>query len=73
MTLNGIKFVNILQSLKVDLSTFDGRKKIMNLAYLLAVFDVDIGISTKEFKWYLHSPYHSDVSRFLHTLEHRKK
>ena len=73
MTLKPIKFVQCLKSLKVDLKTFDGRKKVMNLAYLLTVFNVDIGISQKDFKWYLHSSYHPENSKFLHILEEKRE
>lgn len=62
MTLNVVKFVLCLRELGIKDLGFNTRKKLCNLAYLLTLFGVDIGLPLSSFKWYLHSVYHPEVT-----------
>lgn len=62
MTLNVVKFAQCLKELGIKNLDFHNRKKLKNLAYLLTVFGVDLGLPLKSFRWYLHGIYNKEIT-----------
>ena len=65
MTLQVVKFAQCLRALGITDLSFHNRKKLCNLAYLLTVFSVELGLPLKSFKWYLHGIYNREVTELL--------
>ena len=59
------KFALCLKELGIKKLDFHNRKKLKNLAYLLTVFGVDIGLPLKSFRWYLHGVYNPEVAELI--------
>lgn len=55
------KLFEIFDMLEVkhDLQTFDNRKQLQKLTYLIQMFKVSLGF---EFSWYIHGPYNSALT-----------
>ena len=66
--MNTLKFALCLRELGIKNLNFSNRKKLANLAYLLIVFDVDIGLPSKSFRWYLHGVYNLEISELTTRL-----
>ena len=45
-----------------SVATFDERKKVQKLVYLLQLFGINLGFS---YSWYLHGPYSPDLTKVL--------
>jgi len=73
MTLKVVKFAQCLRTLGITDLSFHNRKKLCNLAYLLTVFGVELGLPLKSFKWYLHGIYNQEVTTFNLLLRRTKK
>lgn len=71
--MNVVKFALCLKELGVTKLDFSNRKKLCNLAYLLTVFGVDIGVPLESFKWYLHGLYGPRVTKLIFSLIGDKK
>ena len=65
MTLNVVKFAQCLRELGIEKLDFHNRKKLKNLAYLLTVFGVNIGLPLKSFRWYLHGIYNKEITALI--------
>lgn len=67
--MNALKFARCLRELGITNLEFNNRKKLCNLAYLLTMFGVDLGLPLSSFKWYLHGIYNAEVTELIHTLK----
>jgi len=65
--MNKSKIVACLQLLgvKPNMESFNDRKKMQKIAYLLPVFDIDVGLDIDSYGWYLHGPYNPKLTRAL--------
>jgi len=41
----------LAKEFKIDMSSYEGRKRLQKLVYLAQIFGIDLGY---EFSWYLH-------------------
>jgi len=74
--MNESKLLACLHSLgiKPSMKTFDERKRMQKLTYLIPLFDIDIGLRFDSYNWYLHGPYNPELTSTLFdiTENHRR-
>ena len=65
--MNKSKIVACLQLLgvKPNMESFNDRKRMQKITYLLPVFDIDVGLDIDSYSWYLHGPYNPNLTRAL--------
>ena len=65
--MNKRKLLACLKALgvKPTMESFNDRKKMQKIAYLLPIFDLDIDFSIDFYNWYLHGPYSPQLTRTL--------
>ena len=51
--------------IKPSMESFDDRKKMQKITYLLPIFGVDIGLDMNSYSWYLHGPYSPELTKTL--------
>ena len=65
--MNKSKMLACLEYLGIQpsMESFDDRKRMQKITYLLPIFGVDIGLDMNSYSWYLHGPYSPELTETL--------